>query len=96
LQLWLKEHGNNWRFTKTKLGKWLEKLKAQEFEWDVDWKHPNVPASKIEFEPKSICVSKNWGEGILNQESPQSEDELVNLLVERVKELASIVSSLES
>jgi hypothetical protein len=96
IDLWNKEHGNDWRVAKPKLARWLETLKSREFDYDVDWKHTNVPANKIEFEPKSICASKNWGENILNQNSPQSEDELVNLLVERVKQLAGIVSSLEA
>jgi hypothetical protein len=103
IELWNKEHGNDWRIAKPKLTKWLSKLKSQKFDWDIyqTWKKPqrNIPANKIELEPRRIIVSKNWGEpgeAILDQDSPQSEDELVNLLVKRSKELASTVSSLDS
>ena len=102
IELWNREHENDWRIAKPKLAKWLKRLKSLKFDWDVYQsrkKQRNTPASEIELEPWRIDVSKNWGEAseaILNQDSPQSEDELVNLLAERVQELASIISSLDS
>jgi hypothetical protein len=98
IELWNKGHGNDWSFTKGRLPEWLRALRAKRFDWGVwrTWNQEliNLEPGKIEFMPVRIHACKHEEETILNQEQPQSEDDLVNLLVSRVKWYAEIVSSL--
>jgi hypothetical protein len=102
IELWMQEDGNDWEFTKPKLAKWFAFLKAKNFDWNVSetWKrdHANMPANEIKFLPKRIFAYKGDREKesqiILNQSQPQNEDALIDLLVNRTKQYAEVVSSL--
>ena len=102
IDLWREEHGNDWQLARSKLPKWLEALKLLDFEWNVaqTWsrERSNTPASEIQLEPKRIYAyrSGKGAEIFLNQDKPQNEDELVDLLVNHAKRYAKIVSSLKS
>jgi hypothetical protein len=98
--IWQQDHGNDWQFAKAKLPVWLKTLKSQNFKWDVyqTWnkRRQNAPAKEILGEPKQINA---WKDGerdnvILNQNQVQSEDALVDLLVDRVRQYAKTVDSL--
>ncbi len=99
IELWHEEHGNDWKLIEANLPTWFKTLKAQKFCWTVwqTWKNPqdNIPPKQIKPEPIRIIAWKTEKETILNEKSPQDEDELLDLLVERAKEYAKIVSSLE-
>ncbi len=100
IDLWEEEHGNDWQLVKSKLPRWLKALKSQGFDWTVSGsgksERKNIPAVEIQLQPKRIALGKTAEEPILNQTSPQSEDELVNTLVDRAKQFAAIISSLET
>jgi hypothetical protein len=100
IELWDEQQPNDWQFIKSKLPKWLEALKSQKFEWEVwrTWNNArgNIPAGEIKSQPKRIQAWKTPNETILDQNSPQREDELVNTLVNRTKQYAEIISSLEA
>jgi hypothetical protein len=99
IELWHEDHGNDWQFVKSKLPVWLDRLKSQNFKWIVfrTWsggERENVPAQEINLEPKKIVA---WREGdgvILNQSQFQSEDELINVLVNVIRQYAKTVESL--
>jgi len=101
VELWHEEHGNDWRYTRAKLPKWLETLSFRGFIWDVypTWGSKgrrNYPANEISSQPKRIAASKTGDEIILSLEQPKREDELINLLVKVVKEYAAVVDLLEA
>ncbi len=99
IELWHKDHGNDWQFIKSKLPVWLNKLKSEKYQWSVfqTWEkaHDNISWEEIWFEPKKIVASKDGTSIALNQESPQSEDVLVDSLVKWAKEYSAVVESLK-
>ena len=100
IDLWHEDHGNDWQFAKSKLPVWLGTLKSHGFKWDVyqTWNktRENTPAGEIQGEPKRIAASKDGDSVILNQSQLQSEDDLINVLVNVIKQYAKIVESLRS
>ena len=98
IDLWHENHRNNWQFAKSKLPAWLGTLKSQNFKWEVyqTWnkRRQNPPAMEIQGEPKRIAAWKDEDSVILNQNQLQSEDALVNLLADKVKQYAETVESL--
>jgi len=100
IEIWSKDHGNDWQFAKAKLPVWLKALKSQSFKWEVyeTWNkaHEDAQSEAIQYEPKLIAAYKDGEKDdlILNQQQLQSEDALVNLLADKVKQYAKIVESL--
>ena len=101
IELWHEDHGNVWEFVKSKLPEWLQALQAQSFRWKVfrTWRddgRENTPAQQINIEPKRIVA---WREGdtiILNNIELQSEDKLLNALVNTLRNYADVVGALPS
>jgi hypothetical protein len=79
------------------LRSWLSPTEVTEFQLDClsDLERcDNTSAKEIQFEPKSIVAWKAGNGVTLNQNQLQSEDDLVNLLMDRVKQYSKIVESL--
>ncbi len=101
IELWHEDHGNDWKFVKSKLPTWLDTLRSQNFKWKVfctwsDRGRENIPAQEITIPPKRIVASREGDGIILNQSQLQSEDELINALVNLVRQYATTVESLTS
>jgi hypothetical protein len=101
IELWHEDHGNDWQFVKSTLPAWLDRLKSRNFKWIVfrTWsggERDNVPAQEINLEPKKIVARREGDSVILNQSELLSEDALINVLVNRIKDYANIVDSLAS
>ena len=99
IELWNMEHKNAWPVAKSKLPKWLNILKAQGLKWTVceTWKRgrENVSADEIQEKPKRIHAYRTGDNIILDQNDPQPEDQLIDLLVQKTKEYAEIIGSLK-
>ena len=97
IELWLEEHRNDWDFIKPQLSEWFRKLKSRHFEWQVSqtWKHDltEPKANEIQTAPKRIWASKSEGQ-IFNEKSPQGEEVLVKLLVDRTVQYAKVIKDL--
>lgn len=98
IELWHEDHRNDWLFVKSKLPIWLGALKSQGFSWTVyqTWnkRSDNTSADQIQFIPKKIVVYMPGDNRILNQRQPQTEDDLVDMLTDRIKQYVKIVDSL--
>lgn len=98
--LWDQLHGNDWRRARSKLSNWLAVLQSRNFVWDVyeRWNscRRNLAAGEIQSEPKSIVCEGEKDIVILNESLLQSEDDLINVLVNLIKQYANIVDSLGS
>jgi hypothetical protein len=100
IELWHEAHQNEWSYMKSRLPKWFEILKSENFSWSVFQKNwnssrDNISASEIPAEPKRICVWKTHSEAILNQDGSQDEAEVISLLVEQVKKYAAVIDALK-
>jgi len=99
ITLWHKDHGNDWQLAKSKLPDWLCVLKSANFNWTVyqTWRkgRENIPAEEIEAEPRQIVAWKDGDFVVLNENLLQSEDDLLNLLIDRVKQYSKLLESLE-
>ena len=101
IELWHREHGNDWRLEKPKLPRWLAALRSRKFKWDVyerGWtkSRQNLATSEIQSEPTRIVAYKDADEIVLNQNQLPSEDELINTIVNVIKDYAKVVDSLAS
>lgn len=100
IEIWCEDHGNDWQFVKSRLPDWFRKLKSENLDWTVwqTWRKEsnNIPAEKIQSEPKRIIsVWSKAGDGlVLDGNQLQSEDTLIKLLVERIKKYSQVVDSL--
>jgi hypothetical protein len=98
IELWHEDHGNVWELAQPKLRGWLEALKSQNFRWVVfrSWRdqRENTPAEAITAEPRKIVALRDGDSVILNDKQFSTEDELINVLVARLKEYASLVDGL--
>jgi hypothetical protein len=100
IELWHEDHGNVWEVVRSKLPVWLDSLKSRNFKWSVfrtwnDWRE-STPAKEITVEPRGIAAWRDEDCIILSQSQLQSEDALIDVLVNRIKDYASIVDSLAS
>jgi len=100
IDLWRKEHGNDWQFIKSKLHNWFSVLKSADFNCTVwqTWNKgsENVPAQEIQNEPKriSLYACKAGDSIILDENQLQNENDLIKLLVDRIKQYSKVVDSL--
>lgn len=101
IELWHRDHGNDWSLGKPKLSNWLATLRSRKFKWDVYERgfnkcRENLSASEIQSEPTRIVAYKEADDITLDQSQLPSEDEPINTLVKLIKEYAVVVGSLAS
>ena len=101
IELWNREHRNDWLLGKPKLSNWLATLRSRKFRWDVYERgfnkyRENLPASEIQSEPTRIVAYKDADKITLDPNQLPSEDELINTLVKLIKDYAKVIDSLAS
>lgn len=101
IELWHREHRNDWRLGKPKLSKWFATLQSRGFRWDVyergfNKARENLAAREIQSEPARIVAYKEGDDVVLDPSQLPSEDELINTLVNLIKDYAKAVDSLAS
>ena len=98
IQLWPVDDRKDWQLTKPKLANWFQILRAAGFDWSVwgkgDRKRDNMTDTET---PNRIAAYSRQRDTmiLLNQDLPQGEDQLVDLLVIQAKRHAEIISSLK-
>ncbi len=100
IELWDIGHHNDWEYTKLKLPNWLKTLKSKRCNWEVygsNWNdcESNLPANKIQSEPKRIFVEIKGVEINRGELAASDTDALVSKLVGWVTEYAQLIDSLE-
>jgi PD-(D/E)XK nuclease superfamily len=99
IELWHRDHGNDWRLGEPKLSNWLATLRARKFKWDVyergfNKSRENLEASEIGSEPTRIVAYRHADAIALNPSQLPSEDDLINTLVTAITDYAKVVDAL--